>query len=304
MRSLFSGSVKNGVPASARWLGILRHYLDKLAALTFGAVFVSRPVRAALERIDPPSLPVFSGRAALVAHVFYPALAGEIRECFGRLPAGSTLIVTAPVEKVAAVRAAFADIEGTRIVAVANRGRDIAPFLALLNGGELDGFDAVLKLHTKRSPHLLDGRIRRKLLYTQLAGSRRRIARVLAHFDEPGCGLVGWPACWRASRLFWVQNKDRVEALCREMAIATPDAPTFFEGSMFWVRPAALARLKRLALPAEAFEEEAGQLDGTLHHAVERLFATVAASDGFSTRAVSGATLLPAASGNVPVNPG
>ena len=46
----------------------------------------------------------------------------------------------------------------------------------------------------------------------------------------------------------------------------------FFEGTMFWTRPQALAPMRRLGLAADAFAPEAGQVDGALEHAVERLF--------------------------------
>ncbi len=233
-----------------------------------------------------------AGRVALVAHVFYTDLLGEILGCHACLPPGADLIVTTPLDRAPRVREVLAQKEGARVVPVANRGRDIAPFLALLNSGELDRYDVVLKLHTKRSPHLRDGDIRRRLLFTTLAGSRRRVAQVLALFADPSTGLVGWRPSWRSHVLFWMLNRSRVEALADRMGVARPEIPTFFEGSMFWVRPSALRRLKELGLLAEMFEPEAGQTDGALHHAVERLFPTVAIADGFTVRDTAGRLLL------------
>lgn len=65
----------------------------------------------------------------------------------------------------------------------------------------------------------------------------------------------------------------------------------FFEGTMFWFRPAALASLRELDLRPEDFEPEERQLDGTLHHAVERCFTIAAWSRGFTVRDLKGRVL-------------
>lgn len=271
------------------------HVVLKLASLTVGAAYIS-PAGDALRRTLDASTrsPVFSGQVAVVAHVFYPELLGEIVRCHSFLPQGSGLIVTTPAAKARIVGDLLAGVANAEVVVVENRGRDIAPFVRLLDEGFLDGYDAVLKLHTKRSPHLRDGDIRRRLLFAALAGSRRRVARVLALFEEPVTGAVGWRMAWRNSERFWMANRDRVEALAARMNLFVPDAPAFFEGSMFWVRPAALQRLRELRLRPEDFEPEAGQLDATLHHALERVFDLVIRGDGMATRDVRGRELTAA----------
>ncbi len=65
----------------------------------------------------------------------------------------------------------------------------------------------------------------------------------------------------------------------------------FFEGSMFWNRPAALSALRSLELTQADFEPEAGQLDGTLHHAIEGCFTIAAWAGGFVVRDLNGRVL-------------
>jgi lipopolysaccharide biosynthesis protein len=57
---------------------------------------------------------------------------------------------------------------------------------------------------------------------------------------------------------------------------------------MFWLRPAALRVLLDAHLEGAGFEAETGQLDGTLAHAVERVFCLAARSQGFATTSVAG----------------
>jgi lipopolysaccharide biosynthesis protein len=272
-----------------------RHVYQKVAAITIGPIFVSAPVqrlRAELARRRPP-LPVPAIKVAITAHAYYLDLIPEILACRAVLPYDVAVHLTVPVDKVEAATAQLQGVPGITIHPCTNRGRDIAPFVMLLNAGVLDGYDAVLKLHTKRSPHLLDGEARRKLLFLMLCGEREATLKALAAFEEPATGMVGWAACWREAPPYWMANRARVEGIAKRMG-ASEEAKRlgFFEGSMFWFRPKALAALRELDLTIEDFEAEAGQVDGTLHHALERCFTIAGWSRGFVVRDMKG-RLLP-----------
>lgn len=255
------------------------HVLQKIFTLTIGPILVSGPLRrlrAALDAKMPPSLPL---RVAIVAHAYYPDLIPEILRCRSFMPTDTPVFITVPPDRLALAENAARGARNVTLIGAPNRGRDIAPFLAVLQSGALDPYDVVLKLHTKRSPHLLDGETRRKLLFDALCGSRRGVAETLQAFLDPKVGMAGWRPSFRSSRSYWMGNKSRIESLAERMAVPGPVMLGFFEGSMFWVRPTALAQLRQLSLKADDFEPEAGQVDGTLHHALERLF-TVSAWAG------------------------
>ena len=271
----------------------VKHLWQKFLGLTFGPLLVSEPgrwTRAQLAALRP-SVPVPAVRSAVVAHVYYIDLFPEILRCRDVLPGAVPLHVTVPWDRVAAVQALAAPHLDVHIHPCENRGRDIAPFMSLLNAGIFDGYDAVLKLHTKRSPHLRDGDVRRKLLFAMLCGERNAACRVLAEFARPETGLVGWASAYRTAPEYWMANELRVSELTRRMNADEAIRLGFFEGSMFWFRPAALERLRRLDLKTEDFEDEAQQLDGTLHHAIERCFTIAAWADGFVVRDLKGRIL-------------
>lgn len=282
--------------ARLRALPAAIHVLQKIFTLTIGPILVSAPLRglrASLDAKTPPSLPL---RVAIFAHAYYPDLIPEILRCRTFLPADTSMFITVPPDRLALAEDAVRGVPRVTLISAPNRGRDIAPFLAVVQSGVLDPYDAVLKLHTKRSPHLLDGETRRKLLFDALCGSRRGVAVTLQAFRDPRVGMAGWRPSFRSSHSYWMANKSRVESLAHRMGVPAPVLLGFFEGSMFWVRPAALARLRQLGLQVEDFEAEAGQVDGTLHHAVERLFTVSAWAGGFRICDLKGRTLqgLPA----------
>lgn len=268
--------------------------LQKVAGLTLGAAFVSDTGRSLRKRwatrsarAEWPGL-----RVAIVAHAYYPDLMNEILACQALLPAGTPVHVTVPPERSALLREAVIGAQDVVIHEHDNRGRDIAPFLAVLGSGALDGYDAVLKLHTKRSPHLLDGEIRRKLLFDMLCGNWNATCRALSAFNTATTGIVGWGQSWRATPSYWMANEARTREIAKRMQ--APDEAIrlgFFEGTMFWFRPAALASLRELDLRPEDFEPEARQLDGTLHHAVERCFTIAAWAREFTVRDLKGRVL-------------
>jgi lipopolysaccharide biosynthesis protein len=69
-------------------------------------------------------------------------------------------------------------------------------------------------------------------------------------------------------------NYDDVRSLAARMGLDIPrTAPLDFPaGSMFWARTATLRPLLDTGIQLSEFPEEAGQVDGTLAHAVERLY--------------------------------
>ncbi len=237
--------------------------------------------------------PATQARTAVVAHVFYPEMLHEIVACRRAVSETTDLHITTVPTLAQAIRAALRDEPRVHVHPCVNRGRDIAPFLALLNARILAPYDAVLKVHAKRSPHLWTGGLRRRLLLTLLAGRREQTARILALFARPEVGMVGWRACFRSRKLYWMLNEGRVRALAARMAPGAEIGLGFFEGSMFWFRPAALEPLRQLELSADQFEEEAGQIDGALHHAVERAFTLAAVAAAFDCVDISGRLLMP-----------
>lgn len=285
MQSISGDAAKPKAPIHTRARAISRHFWQKLLLNSLGRWAVTsggRRWRTRFAALRSPILPP-DVSTAVMAHVYYLDLLPEILDLRTVLGLSTHVHLTTPSDRADELRRLVGETQSVTVHACENRGRDIAPFLSVLQSGELDQYDAVLKVHTKRSPHLLDGEIRRKLLFAMLCGDRRATYRMLKAFEDPKVGMVGWSASFRQSAYFWMKNEVRVRELSERMNISPDDIRLgFFEGSMFWFRPSALRPLRDLGLQRADFETEAGQLDGTLHHAIERCFTIACWSRGFS----------------------
>lgn len=165
-----------------------------------------------------------------------------------------------------------------KVLVYPNRGRDVGPFIQLLREGHLDDFELVCKLHGKKSmslgPQAVFGDVWRRLLLNDLIGSDELVGDILRRFiKQPELGLVGSSHFRGNYPDTWPQNA----ALTLELAkrLGCPEEqfePDFFAGTMFWIRRGLLDLLKPLNLSQDDFPVEAGQTDGTLQHAVERIF--------------------------------
>jgi lipopolysaccharide biosynthesis protein len=165
-----------------------------------------------------------------------------------------------------------------------NRGRDIAPKYVGFRDEQL-GCDLILHLHTKKSIHNSELAAWRPFMLDSLLGSREICDSILGLFAEnPTLGIIApriFPVVHSAVR--WAQNYCKTVYLARRMGVRLerPMQIDFPAGSMFWARPAALRPILDLGLTFGSFEPEAGQVDGTTAHAIERLIFHSAERAGF-----------------------
>ncbi len=259
-----------------------------------------------------PSAPV-----AVVAHIYYEDTWPDIAGALGSLTIPFDLIVTTVESRERLIERIRRSYPRAEIEVMENRGRDIGPFLTLLEQGRLDRYRYVCKVHGKKS---IDGRRsaylgemwRRRLLF-DLLGAPGAATAVLDTFDrEPSIGMIG-PRAFRLPKqgysddISWSANRSMTLKIAERMGVpADRFQLDFFGGTMFWVRPEALKPLRDLRLVAD-LPPESGLIDGDLPHALERVLPTsvlvagykLADSDGDSVgRAKAKRTFTTAPSGH------
>lgn len=224
-----------------------------------------------------PSAPVL-----VLVHVHYPQLWVEIAEHLFHVPENFDLIVTVTE---GAAESCVPEIRkshpGADVRVVENRGRDMAPLVSLANEGVFSKYSVVLKLHTKRSKHRVDGDRWRASMLDSLLGSSSDAARIILAIRDQRVGVVA-AHHGRGGAHLWGANQPLVEALAARVPMEfSLDDLSFAVGSMFWAPAWLLDQLRFLDVRQDDFEFEAGHTDGSLAHAFERFIGLMSAKAGF-----------------------
>lgn len=228
---------------------------------------------------------------AVVIHAFYIDIFNEIIErlsCLRHL--SLKLYVTTVEENEEAIRGSLEHSDFTyHLLTTRNHGRDVLPFLKILPEIIRSGEQLILKLHTKKSIHRSDGDEWRKDLLEKLASVTAADTALELFRSNPSLGILGPDGHMIPMSSHWGSNSYTVEKLSCRMGIAPRQLKElrFVAGTMFYARVRALLPLMCLNLEDSEFEEEAGQVDGTIAHAIERAITVSANAAGMEVRTFS-----------------
>lgn len=225
--------------------------------------------------------------AAVIVHLHYEDLFNELRERIEVVDNADILISIRADISVTACREILSAFPKVRLAIFSNRGRDIQPFLQMLRFIRERGYKLACKIHSKKSPQRHDGAQLRRNALNDLLRSLESVTVIKKRFaDDPSLGIVAprgsllpldEPDCNVRNRA-WL---DKLLTRAHMDNVVGANNCNFIAGSMFWFRVEALTILDELDLSVNEFEDELGQVDGTLAHAVERLFAVTAEERGF-----------------------
>lgn len=183
----------------------------------------------------------------------------------------------------------------SQVILVNSRGRDMSGlFVGCKN--IINNYDYFCFIHDKKSSHntySITGNSFRDTLWENMLASEEYINSIIKSFDENEClGLFVPPRIYHSANFtsfyynFWLSNVDEINKLFDEMNINMElnlnELPLSI-GNCFWAKLEALKPLFDLNLNYEDFPPEPLPLDGTIGHALERIYGHVAASQGFYT---------------------
>ena len=241
-----------------------------------------------VDLLVPPPLAV--GRklqqktVAVHLHCFYRDMIPEICGYLASIPCRFDLFVSLPEGREPdsarleeEFRNRIPNLGALECRVVPNRGRDLAPFLVTF-GKTLGKYDYFCHIHTKKSLHTPAHACWAEFIYRHLFASREWVERIFALLEDgadtvyPADFLMmrEEPSGWGSDLAFAQNVVDRFGL----KANLKHDLPVieFPQGSMLWGRSEALSRMFSLELDYEDFPAEPLGTDGSVAHALERLF--------------------------------
>lgn len=235
-----------------------------------------------------------SNRSALCIHAYYPDILADILDRIHNSDDKEERIfdyiyITTTPEKSkecqAIATSILGDHGGISVHSFENRGRDIRPFLGILETCIREEIGIICKVHTKKSLHRIDGDAWRNEIYDNLLSkaSMRKAKRYLNGPCNPnGLGLLAPKDHILNMGVYWGSNEYKVLGIASDLGISPQEAikGLFPGGSMYWARTGALLPLLGV-INIDEFEKETGQTDGTLAHATERAFGLSATKAGY-----------------------
>lgn len=246
---------------------------------------------------ENPNLDYTSKKIALIIHIYFEDL---IEYCYNyacSMPSSSDIYITTDThEKKTKIQEVFKENRWSKIqvIVIENRGRDVS---SLLVGAKdiVPQYDYVCFAHDKKVTQLhmsIKGESFSYKCFENILKNQSFVKNVINTFENnPRLGLLTPPPPNFAEyyptigRVDWGCNYTNTVNLAKELGInlnfdydKEPIAPL---GTMFWFRPEALKTLFDKDWKYEDFPPEPNQVDGTLLHAIERIYPFVVQHEGY-----------------------
>jgi lipopolysaccharide biosynthesis protein len=232
---------------------------------------------------------------AVVTHVYYFEEYAFILEKLLNIPGPFDLFVTTPHSTIgldSTISFLSQNCVSFNLFHVKNKGRDLLPFLQLVQSGSLDSYKFVLKLHTKRSPWLNGYSLPVKSVSGQewfeksihsLIGDRDRveeIQKLLAVSNTKHKMIAPYGSTLNLIDFMSANKEDFHRVLSGDLRInELSPSHQFASGSMYWINSSLVNAIKSLDIEDVDDLDEPIPNDGTSIHALERAIGYLASNE-------------------------
>lgn len=234
-------------------------------------------------------------KVALVLHSYFEDLIDYCVYYAKSMPDNADIYVTVGDEKkIELIKEKFSVLPNkVEVIKIQNRGRDVSALLVATKEFIMD-YDYVCFMHDKKVTQLKPETIGYGFSYKcfeNLLPSKAFVTQVIKTFEEnPRLGLLTPPPPNHGDYFItlgmeWGMNYDITLELAKKLKLTVPISrdkePIAPLGTMFWFRPCAMKLLFDCDWEYEDFPKEPNNIDGTLLHAVERIYSYVIQQEGY-----------------------
>ena len=235
----------------------------------------------------------FNKKIAIQIHMFYLETLDETIENLNKIPFNfDCYISTDTEEKAEYIKSEFSsrcNCKKLTVEVFENRGRDVAPFIAQMSSC-IDEYDYIGHIHSKKTVKADHGNDWREYIFHNMFGSEDYVRTLFKSMeDDSKLGIV-FPVTFSPLeyQAEWGGNLKLVEGLLSLLDVNTqlPQSPVFPVGNMFWAKTEAVRQMFKIGLGFDDFPKEAGQVNQTIAHAIERSWVYLAKEYGYHHKTV------------------
>lgn len=232
-------------------------------------------------------------RIALILHIYYEDLVEYCFKYARSMPDGTDIyIVSSKQQTLDFCKQKAPILEGKNLIyrLKENRGRDVAAYLVTC-ADVFEKYDLVCCMHDKKSPHVKQvvGREFSYQCFECNLKSREYVENIINTFDKYShLGILSQPILLFGPFITLPthvlgRNETIMKELYKMLELKIPfdRAPVTPFGSMFWIRGNAIKPLFRHKWVYEDFPDEPLPPDGTISHAIERIYPFVVQEAGY-----------------------
>ncbi len=273
------------------WQNILRtmHQVDFKRAMQLNYVLSTTQNPEMTEVLNKKKI-------AAVFHLYFEDLIDKMYQYLLSVPEETDIYITTDtIQKKEAIEEKFKKFpcHKVEVIQIENRGRDVSALLVGAKDFIMD-YDYVCFAHDKKvtqiTPYSVGGAFAYKCM-ENLFKSKAYVLNIIDTFEKnPRLGMLMpsppnngayYPTLGNA----WMCNYEITKKLYDRLKLTVPidehKEPISPLGTMFWFRPEALKTLFDCDWEYSDFPEEPNKTDGTLLHAIERIYGLVVQNDGF-----------------------
>ena len=238
-------------------------------------------------------------KIGLFLHIYFEDLIDECFDYSSNLPEHADIFITTnSEEKKKKIEEKFSTLKNkVDIKVIENRGRDVSAFL-IPNSEEILKYDIACFAHDKKTKQLkpqLKGEDFKYKCFENILGSKEFVCNVINLFlENPKLGLLS-PFGPNHAEFYsnigreWGHSGnnnysltcDLLSKLDIEINVDKNKAPVAPYGTMFWFKPRAFKKILEKDWKYEDFPKEPNKIDGTILHAIERIYPFVAQDAGY-----------------------